>query len=176
MDLFLQEALNSGEDLSSKDDDRCGSITDLLILSSGTVAGAIEGALAGLPAVAFSLALAQEDFLTVKRDAGRRGPEGDRKTRAAAARAAAEVALILEGDERPGCVHNLNLPDGVDLGTKKRETRPAQMSIGGLFQLRDGVAEFRFPAHTLAAPPAGSDLECVLAGEVSHSLLNLSAL
>jgi len=34
MDLTLEEALNSGHDLSSKDDHRGGAVTDLLILSA----------------------------------------------------------------------------------------------------------------------------------------------
>ena len=34
MDVFLKETFDGGEDLTSKDDDRCGTITDLLILSS----------------------------------------------------------------------------------------------------------------------------------------------
>ena len=34
MDVFFKETFDGGEDLTSKDDDRCGTITDFLILSS----------------------------------------------------------------------------------------------------------------------------------------------
>ena len=46
--------------------------TLVLTLSSGTVAAATEGALAGLPAFAFSLAIAHDEFMQVSRARGYR--------------------------------------------------------------------------------------------------------
>ena len=152
-------------------------VTLPLILSSGTVAGAIEGALAGLPAVATSLALPQEEFFHAKRHAGRRGEAGDARTRAAAERVRVELESILAApaSERP-LVHNINLPDGADLQTEKRSTRPALLKTGSLFSLEGGSARFQFPVDFLRDAPAGSDLEAVMQGAVSHSVLALDQL
>ena len=152
-------------------------VTLPLILSSGTVAGAVEGALAGLPAVATSLALPPEEFLQAKQRSGHRGEEGDARTRAAAERVCLELESILAAPAsgRP-LVHNLNLPDGSHLHTEKRFTKPALLTTGSLFSLEGGEAHFQFPTHFLKDVPVGSDLEAVMQGAVSHSILALDQL
>ena len=85
-------------------------VTLPLTLGSGTVAAATEGALAGLPAIAFSLSIPRDEFASVSKAHGQRGEGGDRLTRIAAAHAGRITETILSGPHEPFVVHNVNTP------------------------------------------------------------------
>ncbi len=159
-----------------------------LTLGSGTVAAATEGALAGLPAAAFSLSIPPEDFARVSAARGRRGEEWDEVTRAAAARCL-ELTLELLAEsptswERSGglshVVHNINLPARVDARTPVRETTLARGPMPSLFERLDdgeeeGAARLRFGfarAWDYTHLPPDADLAALRAGAISRCVLD----
>jgi len=102
------------------------------VLSSGTVGGAIEGWIAGLPAVAFSMAIPNDAYgLT---GAARNEALGERPV------AAADVAVdILEtmlagGYPEHVDVFSVNMPADVGPGTPRVVTRVARSRYGPLFE------------------------------------------
>ncbi|MEZ4436345.1 MAG: 5'/3'-nucleotidase SurE [bacterium] len=150
-----------------------------LMLSSGTVAGATEGALAGLPAVALSQTVASESFDAVHAAGGRGDPALEASVRAGAARA---VTFVGELIERPAptspVVHSLNFPARMRGETPMERTRLAPVRLGGCFAMGDdAVCRFRFPARSvLAKVDEDTDLACIARGHVSYTVLDFGAL
>ncbi|RME73028.1 MAG: 5'/3'-nucleotidase SurE [Verrucomicrobia bacterium] len=149
-----------------------------LILASGTVGGALEGALHGTHAVAASLRLLPDDFARVSEAA----PDAPLPPNVAAALTAAAdhtaelcrrvAALPLSGDF---LVHNLNFPPQTTAKTRLHRTIPAPLRAGPLFsrhsERRDG---FGFAFNIGGEEPTGwrTDRECLEAGLASHSILD----
>lgn len=173
-----------------------------LALSSGTIAGATEGALAGLPAVALSQTVQSERFEAVWRSGGRGDAKLEATVRVAAARSAAFIDELLRAPmpsapmpstmpstpmpstipsapvpSRP-VVHSLNFPGRLSDDTPMERTRLAPVRLGGCFVMGDDRAyRFRFPAGSiLAAVDADTDLACVMRGHISHTVLDYGAL
>jgi len=159
-----------------------------LTLGSGTVAAATEGALAGLPAVAFSLSIPPDEFERVAAARGRRGAEWDAVTRAAAARCRdLTLELLAESPtswERSGglshVVHNVNLPARVDAHTPVVHTTLARGPMPSLFERlaggeEEGVARLRFGfarAWDYTYLPEDADLAALRAGAISRCALD----
>ncbi|MBM3868300.1 MAG: 5'/3'-nucleotidase SurE [Verrucomicrobia bacterium] len=105
-----------------------------LCLSSGTLAGATEGAAWGLPAVACSLDLEQSLFEQVHRNSSV-CPPALRPHLETACRHAARFARGLVGRPVSGLhVHSLNYPAGVTAGTAMERSTPALVRHGSLFK------------------------------------------
>lgn len=150
-----------------------------LMLSSGTVAAATEGALAGLPAVALSQTIASERFEAVRSAGGRGDAALEETVRWAAARSAEFVAgLIVAPAPVTPVVHSLNFPGRMTGETPMERTRLAPVRLGGCFAMgEDRAYRFRFPARSvLAEVDADTDLACVARGHVSHTVLDFAAL
>ena len=150
-----------------------------LILSSGTVAGALEGALQGHAAVAASFRLPSDRFAEIHGAHGRvEGALAD-AVRAAAEHAAAFAAgLVGQAREGSPVVHNLNYPTDMSADALMVRTRPAQRRFASLFEKthEDGVFHFRFqPPTRLATHPDDDDL-ALFAGRISHTVLDFAAL
>lgn len=146
------------------------------ILASGTVAGAWEGALHGLPAIAVSQDVSEEVYYRLKDHGG--FAEGDllATLRISAKHAARMVGELLPATPpRSFIVHNLNFPDPCQEDTAVHITVPAHFFVPGLFTPPD--AESR---HTLiwtqgedVSPPHPlTDLKCVESGWISHTILD----
>jgi 5'-nucleotidase len=149
-----------------------------LILSSGTVAGAIEGALQGLPAVALSFRLPSDRFAEIHDAHGRvDGPIAD-AVRASAEHGAAFAASLVGTPWQAPVVHNLNYPTDMAPGRPTHRTRPAQRRFERLFERtpEDGVFRFRFHPPTRTSDHPEDDDVCLFRGGVSHTVLDLSAL
>lgn len=148
-------------------------------LSSGTVAGAIEGAAWGLRAAAFSLDLPQEVFETLRHSNGEAAGETLVALRHAA-RHATEFASALLADEPSGelVVHNYNFPYGCHEATPVRRTVPASLRLGSLFEPTNsaGVFRFRWSDGEDLSPHDGTDLAALARGAISHTVLNYSTL
>jgi 5'-nucleotidase len=149
--------------------------TETLILSSGTVAGAIEGALWGIPAIAFSKCIAHEHFMRISQRQGQCEGEVAESLAAAASHAAAIARATLAAPETPGRVININFPASTTTATAIREAVPAKIELGSLFEeIRPGCYQFRYTEGTLRECSGESDRAVLAAGHISRSVLDFS--
>jgi len=145
-----------------------------LIFTSGTVAGAMEGAFWGLPAIAFSHHIEKKDFehLTLHRG---HSSASIHTSLQAAARIAADLAMeaLETAADRP-IVHNINFPCNTHADTPLEITRPAPNRFTSLFHKKsDDTFTFRYSTRA-STPPADSDFACLQRGHISRSILDLS--
>lgn len=150
------------------------------ILASGTVAGAWEGALHGLPALSCSQEVTEEDYEALKADPAA-PPAGLAATLDISARRAAELAtgLLAESGPRRFLVHNLNFPLGCSASAPVRRTVPARVLVAGLFTppADDGTHRLIYKSGEDVSPPEPlTDRAAVAAGAISHSILDYTAL
>jgi len=146
-----------------------------IVLSSGTVAGAIEGAGWGLPALAFSHQVADADYEYLRKNHGQASGSLEASLRAAAGHAARFTeALIGQRNERP-VVQNYNFPAGTTAETPVEQTQPLPIRLLKLFE-RETAATFRFKyPEGLVLPREGRyDMPCLQRGHISHSILDLN--
>lgn len=152
-------------------------VTLPLILSSGTVAAATEGALAGLPALAVSQAIPSPMFEAVRIAGGRGDPAIEAVVRVSAEHAAdLTERLVAEGPPDRPIVHNVNFPFEVKPDTPIERTRIASVRFGGVFAPgEDGAHRFGFPSRIeqIDVPP-DSDRACLARGHISHTVLDYS--
>jgi 5'-nucleotidase len=156
--------------------------TTQLIYSSGTVAGALEGAFWGLPSIAVSQEIPDHIFWEVSDGKGKMPPDWQHVLDNNAAHAASLIDDLLQngnhgGDGGDAIVHNLNYP------SKPREpyitvrTVPAPLREMSFFQSTgNGGYEFQFRHGESRHSSAKTDRQAIADGEVSHSILNFSAL
>ncbi len=152
-------------------------VTLPLVLCSGTVAAAVEGALWGVPSLACSMALPKELFLPVK-DAKGHHPAVEAPVAAAAAHAAALAVTIAQAPlERP-VVHNLNFPFSVTAETPTEQTVLSHIRLGGCFNA-EGEGRYRFGFPMEREPvfvPEDADVSCLRRGNISHTVLDFGRL
>jgi 5'-nucleotidase len=150
------------------------------ILGSGTVAGACEGALHGLPGIAYSQCLDPAIYDQLKEHGG----TPDAALLAIVRTAAAHAARLLPGlaAATPAgsfIVHNVNFPYPCRPGSEVRRTVPARLLLPGLFSpaAADGTHRlvFKLGAPTPEAGPL-TDRTALAAGFISHSVLDFSKL
>jgi 5'-nucleotidase len=160
-----------------------------LIYSSGTVAGALEGAFWGLPAFAVSQEIPDVLFGEVTERRGQLPPEWQPMLKANASHAAELIhRIISDGSDKPGrpddtlkgsdaIVHNLNYPSKPLQPYETVLTVPAPLRELPFYQKSDeNTYSFHFQ-HGQPMPSAHkTDRDAIAAGEVSHSILNFSAL
>ena len=146
------------------------------ILASGTVAGAWEGALHGLPAMAVSQDVSEEVYYRLKDHGG--VPEGEllhtlKHSAAHAARLAGD--LLAATPRRSFTVHNVNFPYPCRPDTELRRTVPAHFSVPGLFTPADDQGRHKLiwtEGRDLSPAELQTDLKTVEAGFISHSVLD----
>lgn len=150
------------------------------ILASGTIGGAWEGAIHGLPAFAFSHDLTSERFQAVRAAGGQPDPELHQSVRHAAAHAAQFVAPHAAATPPHSFwVHNVNYPLPTRPGLPVRRTVPARAVPRGLFGPADdnGTHRFVFQLGEDYSPPTPlTDRACVEAGEISYTVLDYTRL
>ena len=150
------------------------------IIASGTVAGAWEGALHGLPAIAFSQDLTSEIYEHLKTTGGRPDPELHAVLKISAthsARLAPELAAATA--PRSFIVHNVNFPLTCRADTPVRRTVPARVIVPKLFSpaADDGTHRLIWNVGDDLSPPGLITDRTVLArGEISHTILDYTRL
>ncbi len=150
------------------------------IIASGTVAGAFEGALHGLPAVAFSQDLTFELYNGLKAAGDVPSPELHEIVRISA-RHAARLAPALAAATAPRSfiVHNVNFPLPCTPRSEVRRTVPARVVVPGLFSPAgdDGTHRliFRLGDDLSPAEPL-TDRAALAAGYISHTVLDYKQL
>ena len=150
------------------------------ILASGTIAGAWEGAVHGLPAIAFSPDLTPAQFEAF-RASGHRVDPAMQPTLAASAAHAARLVPALAGSTPPRSftVHNVNFPSPCGPGTPLRRTVPAQVIVPGLFgpAADDGTHRFIFKLGDDVSPAGElTDRAAIENGFISHTVLDYGAI
>jgi 5'-nucleotidase len=153
-----------------------------LILSSGTVGGALEGALWGLPALALSQALRPAEFRALQFKEDPISEELADRVRVSADHAGSMVRRVLGWDSE-ACqrvrVLNVNFPVEVDRDTCVRETTP--LGILGCSVYRPipgdpGTYGFEFKEGQKVKDDDKSDLNSLMQGHITLSLLDFSSL
>jgi 5'-nucleotidase len=150
------------------------------ILGSGTVAGACEGALHGLPGIAFSQRIPIAVYDDLKGKGGRPDPgllDVLRSSSAHAARLA--PALAAQTPVGSFIVHNVNFPHPCSSETQVRRAVPARILTPSLFSPRakDGTHHFVYKTWDDNSPDASlTDRAALDAGFISHSVLDFSKL
>ncbi len=146
------------------------------ILASGTIGGAWEGALHGIPAIAFSQDLDFEAFDRLKTAGGIPSPELLANLRISVQHAARLVPELLGATApRSFVVHNLNFPDPCRPDTPVHRTVPARVVVPGLFSplQDDGTHRFVFKQGEDVSPGEPlTDRAALTNGWISHSLLD----
>ncbi len=149
--------------------------TETLILSSGTVAGAAEGAQWGLPAVAFSKCIPNDLFKNIRDADGQ--TEGDLRgsLQRAAEHARKLTWEIHKNPPEPGKVVNVNFPSTTHENSPIETTFPAKIRLGSFYEeVTPGKFRFRFPDGELLTPHPQSDRSALERGSISRSLLDFS--
>ena len=150
------------------------------ILGSGTVAGACEGALHGLPGIALSQSLDVPVYERIK-DLGGKPDEELLATLQASARHAARIARdLVEGTPRRSfIVHNVNFPYPCTDASRVSRTIPARVMLPGLFspQPENGAHQLVFKLGEDTSPQSPmTDRAALEAGLISHTVLDFSKL
>lgn len=150
------------------------------IIASGTVAGAWEGALHGLPAVALSQDVTYEVYERLKNEGGEPDAAVLATLRTSARRAAAMIpGLVSSTPPRSFVIHNLNFPHPCREDTPVRRTVPARNLVPGLFTPQDeeGAHRLIFTSGEDVSPDGlPTDRSALLAGFISHSVLDYTKL
>jgi len=150
------------------------------ILASGTIAGAWEGAVHGLPAVALSQDLPLEQFEQVRRSKGKPDAAILATLHASTIHATNLVPKLIESTAaRSFVVHNVNFPYPCSGDSDVRRTMPARVIIPGLFspQADDGTHRFVFKLGQDISPEKPlTDRAALTAGYISHTILDYTKL
>ncbi|CAM2833422.1 5'/3'-nucleotidase SurE [Rariglobus hedericola] len=150
------------------------------ILASGTIAGAWEGAVHGLPAIAFSQDLTAAQFEAYRTSGHRADADLQHTLDASATRAAQLVpGLVASTPARGFIVHNVNFPYPCGHDTPVHRTIPARVIVPGLFgpAADDGTHRFIFKFGEDISPPSPlTDAAALSAGFISHTVLDYTAL
>lgn len=153
-----------------------------LIYSSGTVAGALEGAFWGLPAFAVSQEIPDVLFGQVTEMKGRLPDDWQPMLEANARHAADLISRILSdgsdrSDSSDAVVHNLNYPSKPLQPYETVLTVPAPLQELPFYRKSDeNTYGFHFQHGQPLPSKQRTDRDALAAGEVSHSILNFSAL
>ena len=150
------------------------------ILASGTLAGAWEGALHGLPGIAFSQEVTEATYERLKQPGARVDP-ALRATLAVSSRHAARLTaeLVAATAPRGFVVHNINFPFPCAPGAEVRRTVPARQLVPGLFTPQDGAGTHRLifkSGEDISPAELPTDRAALAAGCISHTVLDYSRL
>lgn len=150
------------------------------IIASGTIGGAWEGALHGLPAIAFSQDMTSEIYEALKVSGGAPSPELHAILKVSAhhaARLAPELAAATP--PRSFVVHNLNFPHQCRPDSVVHRTVPARVVVPGLFSPAgdDGTHRLIFRlGEDLSPSEPLTDRAALARGYISHTVLDYKKL
>lgn len=150
------------------------------VIASGTIAGAWEGALHGLPAVAFSQDLSADLYDRLKENGGVPSPELLATVKISAQHAARLAPeLISSTAPRTFVVHNVNFPLTCGPDSTVRRTVPARVVVPGLFSpaADDGTHRLVFRLGDDLSPSGMlTDRAALAGGFISHTVLDYTRL
>ncbi len=156
-------------------------VTLPMILSSGTVGAALEGALLGHRAMAASLALPADQFEEIRESCGSVSGKIKKSLLQSAAACADYARQMIDSPMSEGLgVHNLNFPPDFDGKSQPVPTFANPLRLGSLFDKAEKGGHYQLVYRTewldRASPEAGSDLWALEEGLASVSRLDFSEL
>jgi 5'-nucleotidase len=146
------------------------------VIASGTVAGAWEGALHGLPSLAVSQDVSEEVYVNLKQN----GDKPD-ETLIKSIKVAADHSARLAGELLPQTprdsftIHNVNFPYPCLPESEVKRTVPATMLMPGFFTAADanGMHSLMWTeANDISPEEPLTDVRCVAEKHISHSILD----
>jgi 5'-nucleotidase len=150
------------------------------VMGSGTIAGAWEGALHGLPAIALSQDVTDEAHVHLKTAGGIPDEELTATISISAEHAARLVPQLIAGTTPSRfIVHNVNFPLPCRRDTPVRRTLPAHLLVPGLFspQANDGTHRLVVNAGEDVSPSGIlTDRVALASGWISHTVLDYTRL
>ena len=150
------------------------------VIASGTIGRAWEGALHGLPSVAFSQDMTAKLFDRFRETRGVPDAPLHATLKASACHAAALAPeLIMATPPRSFIVHNVNFPLNCGAESNVRRTVPARVVVPGLFSpaADDGTHRLVFRLGDDLSPPGLlTDRAALSDGFISHTLLDYTRL
>lgn len=156
-------------------------VTLPMVLSSGTVGAALEGALHGHRAIAASMALPPEHFEEIRANHGQVDDPLHHALRQTARHVASYAKNLCRRPPEEGLlVHNLNFPENTTAETLVLPAFPQALRLGSLFQPRqDGQGHslvYRAEWLDQATPQPGSDLHALKQNKASAAPLDFAAI
>lgn len=150
--------------------------TETLILSSGTVAGAIEGAQWQLPAMALSISVPPKIFEQIRDTHGQTtGLEFDSAITAAADHGRKLAHQLLATPPKPGQVLNINFPSNTNQDSPVEDTFPAGLQLGSFYtEVAPNKFRFQYSDGIITDHHPQSDRIALQRGSISRSLLDFS--
>lgn len=147
------------------------------ILSSGTLAGAIEGSFWNIRSIAFSQQVPKEESDVIKQAKDSLPPRLD-KTVSLSVKHARHFALqVLMEPGKQYCIHSINFPFPLSKNASVVKTFPESANPGGLFtKTNDDCYTFTYPSWENIELSEKSDRTCLMQGNISHSILDYSRL
>lgn len=148
------------------------------ILSSGTIAGALEGVLWGLPGIAYSQMVPEHFFETLRASHGHVEGELAESLKHAANHACKLTQRILQKRTQGLTVHNINFPINTHADTPIEETIPERFRVGTLFQ-PVAPSSYTFKFNGELKPLLGldnTDRACLLREHISYTQLDYARL
>lgn len=150
------------------------------IIASGTIGGAWEGALHGLPAAAVSQDMTGEIYNRLKEANDVPDPELHAILKVSAQHCARLVPDALAATTpRDFIVHNINFPLTCTPATEVRRTLPARVVVPGLFTPADDDGTHRLVfrlGDDLSPPELLTDRGALATGLISHTVLDYKKL
>jgi 5'-nucleotidase len=146
-------------------------VGDAYILSSGTVGGAFEGAIAGIPSLAIGVEFSPR---TIKRIEFGSTDRDLRRFEFASRFTALLVRTLLSVSIPPSIkVFNLNFREDADENTSLEITCPARYDYGSFIVREKGELYHRGAAKDFSRVERGTDMAAIRDGKISLSLLGL---
>lgn len=149
--------------------------TETLILCSGTVAGAMEGAQWGLPAIAFSKCVPNHLFEGIRDAHGQTEGAFSESLQAAADHARRMSLELLAAPETSGRVVNVNFPAETRTDAPVEATVPAKLELGSFYrEVSPGKYSFHYSDGIVTDNSPQSDRAALERGSISRSVLDFS--
>ncbi|MEE2755192.1 MAG: 5'/3'-nucleotidase SurE [Myxococcota bacterium] len=148
-------------------------VTLPLVMTSGTVAAALEGSLWGCRSVAYSQAVDRRYFDRVKETKGHLEGEVAVARDLAAGHAGRLSKALMAEPAVNGVVHNVNFPSRLTADTATEKTGLGQMRLGCLFARKGEGYAFAFPSDPRPIGTSeATDSDCLKRGVISHTILD----
>lgn len=149
--------------------------TEILILSSGTIAGAIEGSLWGIPSIAFSQAIPNALYSEISTNHGQTDERFSSVIQASSEKAAQLALNTVQQPPQKGIVLNINFPDSMNPGASTEKTQPAKIHLGSLYaETEKGHFHFQYSEGKRLCTNSQSDRDALNRGNISISELDFS--
>jgi 5'-nucleotidase len=155
-----------------------------MIFSSGTVGGAIEGAVFGIPSIAVSQCLPGQEKQYIQKKIDFLAHEGLMRSIDIAVEKTIQYAEKI-AKTSDSVVHNINFPYPLAVETQEEMAILSDIMHGSravfpvycsLYEKREDGYHFAIKQDFSIKPPAGTDLDVLVRGKISHSIIDLRRL